>query len=153
MNSHFYYSETVIDRPLAEVFEFFSTAENLNKLTPQALEFKILTPLPIVMKQGALIDYKLKLSGIPFYWKTEISAWNPPYSFVDKQIKGPYKIWIHEHTFKEVNGKTHMRDMVEFLSPGWILEPIINALFVRKKVNEIFSYREKVLAELFPRSY
>ena len=149
MPSHFHITETIIDKPLQEVFEFFSNAQNLNLLTPPQLQFVILTPFPIAMKKGTLIDYKLKLSGIPFYWKTEIAAWEPPFRFVDKQLKGPYKIWIHEHRFEEKNGKTYMYDTVEFLSPGWFLEPIINKLFIEKKVKEIFAYREKKLKEIF----
>ena len=149
MPSHFHITETIINKPLQEVFEFFSNAQNLNLLTPPQLQFEILTPLPIAMKKGTLIDYKLKLSGIPFYWKTEIAAWEPPFRFVDKQLKGPYKIWIHEHRFEEKNGKTYMYDTVEFLSPGWFLEPIINKLFIEKKVKEIFTYREKKLKEIF----
>jgi ligand-binding SRPBCC domain-containing protein len=101
------------------------------------------------MKQGALIDYKIKLSGIPFHWKTEISKWEPPFIFVDKQLKGPYKVWIHEHRFEEKDNKTYMTDTVEFLSPGWILEPLINKFFIEKKVKGIFDYREQKLKELF----
>ena len=149
MPSHFHITETIINKPLQEVFEFFSNAQNLNLLTPPQLQFEILTPFPIAMKRGTLIDYKLKLSGIPFYWKTEIALWEPPFRFVDMQLKGPYKIWIHEHRFEEKNGKTYMYDTVEFLSPGWFLEPIINKLFIEKKVKEIFAYREKKLKEIF----
>jgi ligand-binding SRPBCC domain-containing protein len=101
------------------------------------------------MSKGTLIEYRIKLSGIPFNWKTEILAWEPPFRFIDSQIKGPYKIWIHEHTFEFIDGKTVMTDTVEFLSPGWIFEPIINKVFVEKKVKEIFEYRTKVLNDIF----
>ena len=132
------------------MFDFFSKAENLNELTPPDLQFKIVTPLPIKMFAGALIEYKIKLSGIPFGWKTKISVWDPPYQFVDEQLKGPYVRWHHTHTFKDLgDGRTAMVDRVEFLSPGWILEPLINALFVEKRVEEIFKYREQKLAEIF----
>ncbi|MFZ4614186.1 MAG: SRPBCC family protein [Bacteroidia bacterium] len=149
MKSHIHKSVTVFNKPLEEVFEFFSKAENLNKVTPEGLSFKILTPLPIKMSKGTLIEYRIKLSGIPFNWKTEILAWEPPFRFIDSQIKGPYKIWIHEHTFEFIDGKTVMTDTVEFLSPGWIFEPIINKVFVEKKVKEIFEYRTKVLNDIF----
>lgn len=141
--------KTIINKPLNEVFTFFSKAENLNKLTPAELQFKILTPLPIIMQKGALIDYKIKLSGIPFKWKTEIREWNPPFKFADQQLKGPYTKWYHEHIFSEENGKTIMIDKITYLSKGWILAPLLHFLFVDKRVKEIFNYREKVLNEMF----
>lgn len=150
MKSHILIKTTIIPKPLAEVFEFFSKAENLNAITPPDLQFKIITPLPIAMHTGARIDYRIKLSGIPFGWKTVISKWNPPYEFIDEQIKGPYVKWHHTHTFKELpNGTTEMTDRVEYLSPGWILEPLITALFVRSRVEKIFEYREQKLNDLF----
>jgi ligand-binding SRPBCC domain-containing protein len=131
------------------VFEFFSKAENLNKLTPPILEFKIITPLPIKMEKGTFIDYKIKLNGISFKWKTQITAWENNRRFIDTQIKGPYKIWIHEHLFEEENGQVKMTDTVQYLSPGWFLEPIINKLYISKKVEEIFAYRTIELDKLF----
>ena len=149
MKPHILFRETLIPKPLHEVFEFFSKAENLNTITPPELSFSIITPLPVEMKKGTIIDYKIKLNGIPFKWKTEITAWEPMARFVDKQIKGPYKMWVHEHRFYDKNGQTLMTDKVEFLSPGWFLEPVINNLFVSRKVNSIFDYREKRFKELF----
>ena len=146
---HILTKTTIINRPLVEVFNFFSNAENLNVITPPDMQFKIISPLPIQIKKGALIDYKIKVNGIPFKWQTEISEWQPNIRFVDQQIKGPYRVWIHEHTFEEVDGQTHMKDYVQFLSPGWFLEPLINKLFVEKKVKAIFEYREKILKDLF----
>jgi ligand-binding SRPBCC domain-containing protein len=146
---HILVKETVINRPLNEVFDFFSKAENLNKITPPDMQFRILTPLPINIQKGTLIDYKIKVNGIPFKWKTLISTWEPPLRFVDEQLRGPYNTWIHEHTFEERDGKTYMKDVVKFKSPGWILEPLINALFIEKKVKGIFEYREKMLNEFF----
>ena len=149
MKPHILETTTIIRRPLAEVFTFFSKAENLNLLTPPELQFHILTPTPIDMKAGTLIAYRIKLNGIPFKWKTEICVWNPPHQFVDQQLKGPYVRWHHTHSFREVNGITEMVDRVEYLSPGWILEPLINRLYVKKKVREIFEYREQQLKKLF----
>jgi len=146
---HFLTTTTVINKTLSEVFEFFSNAENLNKITPPDMQFKILTPLPIIIKKGTLIDYKIKVNGIPFNWQTEITEWEPNKRFIDKQLKGPYRVWIHEHTFEEKDGKTIMNDHVQFLSPGWFLEPIINKLFIEKKLKGIFAYREKILTNLF----
>ena len=149
MKPHVYNQVTYINRPLSEVFEFFSKAENLNKLTPPILEFKIITPLPIKMEKGTFIDYKIKLNGISFKWKTQITAWENNHRFIDTQIKGPYKIWIHEHLFEEENGQVKMTDTVQYLSPGWFLEPIINKLYISKKVEEIFAYRTIELDKLF----
>jgi len=146
---HFLTTTTVINKPLSEVFEFFSNAENLNKITPPDMQFKILTPLPIIIKKGTLIDYKIKVNGIPLNWQTEITEFEVNKRFIDKQLKGPYRVWIHEHTFEEKDGKTIMNDHVQFLSPGWFLEPIINKLFIEKKVKGIFAYREKILTNLF----
>lgn len=140
---------TIIPRPLAEVFDFFSKAENLNELTPPELSFKILTPTPILMEAGIHIKYKIVLAGIPMYWKTLISTWNPPFEFVDEQLAGPYTIWHHRHRFEEVNGQTKMTDTITYQSKGWILAPFLHWLFVDKKVKQIFEYREAKLHELF----
>ncbi len=149
MKTHILETVTIIHKPLLEVFDFFSKAENLNILTPPELHFKIITPLPIKMEPTTIIDYRIKLNGISFNWRTEICNWEPPYRFVDQQLKGPYKKWHHTHSFIEKNGVTEMTDRIEFLSPGWIFEPIINALFIEKKVKKIFAYREKKLKEIF----
>jgi len=150
MKPHILVRTTVIKRPLNEVFDFFSKAENLNLLTPPALQFKILTPLPIKMAAGAIIDYRIKLNGIPFNWKTEICEWKVNEYFVDQQIEGPYLIWHHTHSFKAIPEGTEMTDEVKYLSPGWILEPIIQALFIKSKVESIFDYRNNQLKQIFP---
>ncbi len=143
---------TIINRPLSEVFDYFSKAENLNSLTPPELNFSILTPLPIEMYSGRLIDYKIELMGISFKWKTEITEWVPNQKFVDQQLKGPYKIWHHQHIFKDLGDKTEMTDIITYQSIGWIFAPFIHWLFVDQKVKEIFAYREKVLNEIFGQS-
>ena len=97
-------AETWLPRPLAEVFHFFSDAENLEKITPPWLKFWIVSPRPIEMQTGTLIDYKLRLKELPLRWQSEISVWDPPYCFVDEQRKGPYRVWKHEHRFEEQTG-------------------------------------------------
>ena len=141
--------KTVIARPLQEVFEFFSKAENLDALTPPHLKFKIITPTPIPMFAGQLIKYKISLFGIPFYWKTRITEWIPGKKFADEQLSGPYTKWYHEHLFEEINGSTHMVDRITYLSKGWIFAPLLHWLFVDKNVIGIFEYREQRLKELF----
>lgn len=143
------YRKTEVNRPIDEVFEFFAKAENLNAITPPELNFKIITPLPIEMKKGTLIDYKIRLSGIPFGWKTEISQWEPPFRFVDTQIKGPYRVWIHEHEFESQGSKTIVKDIVSYLPPGWLLEPVIHRLAVKKKLEYIFDYRMEKIKSIF----
>ena len=149
MAYHILTKETLITQNINTVFDFFSKAENLNRITPPELGFNILTSLPLEMKKGTVIEYRIKLNGIPFNWKSEITKWEPPYCFEDTQIKGPYKIWIHEHRFKEAGENTLMTDTVKYLSPGGFLEFIPHNLIVRKKVEAIFEYREKVLTEFF----
>ncbi|HMS42161.1 MAG TPA: SRPBCC family protein [Pyrinomonadaceae bacterium] len=141
--------EQIIKRPQAEVFEFFANAGNLEKITPPELNFHIITPQPIDIKKGAVIDYQLKLRGIPITWKTEITQWNPPFDFVDTALKSPYKQWIHLHTFEEgKNGETIMRDIVRYRLP---LEPLgdLAHFYVKKELKYIFDYRYKVIEEIF----
>ena len=143
--SHFY-REQWINSPLIEVFEFFSQAKNLESITPDFLNFKILTPEPIVMREGLLIDYQLRLRGIPFRWQSEISTWDPPYCFVDDQVKGPYREWHHRHTFKEEGEGTCVIDDVRYRIWGgsWV-----DRLLVRPEVERIFNYRREKLAAYF----
>lgn len=149
MKPHVLEVTTIINKPLDIVFDFFSKAENLNELTPPELSFKILTPLPIEMRKGAIIDYRIKLNGIPFNWKTEICTWEPGKQFTDQQLKGPYVKWHHTHSFEAMGNQTKMTDRIEYLSPGWFLEPLIHHLFVKKRVEGIFIYREQKLHEIF----
>lgn len=140
---------TWLPRPLDEVFAFFSDAANLEKLTPDFLRFRILTEQPVEMKPGALIDYRIKVHGLPMRWRTRISVWEPPHRFVDEQLKGPYRMWIHEHSFREVDGGTEVRDVVRYRVPGWILEPVIHRFVVGPDVERIFQYRQEILEKLF----
>lgn len=138
--------ETFIPRPLNDVFKFFSKAENLERLTPPKLKFNILTATPIAMQKGALIEYRIRLLGLPFKWRTEITLWDPPVKFQDIQLKGPYKKWQHTHRFKEVRNGTQMTDDVVYQLPF----SAISALFVKKQIASIFAYRKEQLDTLFP---
>ncbi len=124
--------------PIDRVFEFFADARNLEKLTPPALRFEVLTPEPILMRQGLLLDYRLRLHGFPFYWQSEITVWDPPRRFEDSQRRGPYRWWVHEHSFVEDNGGTLMSDKVHYGVPGGAL---VHSLFVARELRNIFGYR------------
>jgi ligand-binding SRPBCC domain-containing protein len=145
MKIHQLASETVLDAPLEEVFDFFSKAENLAELTPDTLGFHILTPLPIEMKPGTLIDYNLKIRGIPVRWQTEITVWEPNVRFIDTQLKGPYAQWIHEHRFAAEGNKTRMWDKVDYALPFGFLGEIAHAAYVCREVQGIFAFREKAI--------
>lgn len=142
-------SELWLPRPLSEVFPFFADARNLQRITPPWLSFEVLTPAPIEMRPGTRIDYRLRVHGVPLRWQSEITAWEPPYRFVDEQRRGPYRLWHHEHTFREQNGGTLCGDVVQYASRGGPLRPLIEALFVRRDVDRIFRYRREVLEREF----
>ncbi len=133
--------------PRDRVFAFFSDAFQLETLTPAFLQFKVLTAPPIRIQAGTLIDYRLRLHGIPLRWRSRISVWEPPFRFVDEQLWGPYRRWYHEHSFEEVDGGTLCRDVVDY--SVWGGRPI-EALFVRPDVRKIFAFRQTELRELFP---
>ena len=140
---------TILPLPRESVFDFFSRAENLELLTPPWLSFRILTPRPIQMYEGALIDYQLRLHGIPLRWRSEITVLEPPHRFVDEQRQGPYRLWVHEHRFTEVDGGTKVEDRVRYAVLGGAL---VARLFVTPDVRRIFDYRQKRLRDLFEAS-
>lgn len=142
--------EIVVPRPISEVFPFFADAFNLERITPPWLKFRVLTPRPIEMRPGAQIDYRLRLHGIPLRWRSEISDWAPPFRFVDRQVRGPYALWVHEHRFEECPAGTIMRDHVCYAVPGgaW-LGGLLHAMYVGRSVRGIFEYRSRVLGEIF----
>lgn len=133
-----------LPRPRAEVFSFFSNAHNLETITPPWLKFEVLTPAPIAMRPGTLIDYRIRIHGVPVRWRTEITVWQPPYQFVDEQLRGPYRLWHHTHNFEERDGGTLCTDQVRYYPHGGAL---MNWLFVRRDVEKIFDYRRQKLLE------
>lgn len=147
---------TVVPRPIDEVFAFFADAGNLEQLTPPWLAFSILTPRPIEMTEGTLIDYRLRVHGLPLRWRSEITAWDPPHRFVDEQRKGPYRLWHHEHRFEpdaspgeapgpEDAGSTRVIDRVDYAV--WF--DLVVHPFVRRDLETIFDYRQARLREVF----
>ncbi len=129
------------------VFEFFSQAENLERLTPPFLKFRILTPTPVTMRVGTIIDYRLSLRGVPITWQSEITVWQPPSRFVDEQRRGPYRRWRHTHAFERRDGGTLVTDHVEYATWGGAL---VNALVVAPDLARIFRFRRAMLSEHFP---
>ena len=142
-------AEQFVPRPLAEVFEFFSQAENLQKLTPAWLHFRILSVEPAPVRKGTLIRYSLRWRIFPIYWTTEIIEWDPPHRFVDLQLKGPYKLWHHEHRFVAEGNGTRITDEVQYQLPFGVFGSIAHKLKVRKDVETIFAYRTDVVNRLF----
>jgi ligand-binding SRPBCC domain-containing protein len=141
-----FHTELWLPRPRTEVFQFFTDVQNLETITPSWVNFQVLTPKPVVLRQGALIDYRICVHGFPLCWRTEITEWSPPHQFVDVQLHGPYKLWHHTHTFEERDGGTLCRDDVRYRPPGGAL---MNWLFVRRDVERIFAYRQQRLREIF----
>jgi len=133
----------------SKLFPFFADARNLERLTPPSLRFEILTPGEIRMEAGATIDYRLRVSGFPVRWRTVIKVWEPPLRFVDVQTKGPYALWRHTHTFEETPQGTMMRDRVEYALPFGPLGELAHRLFVARQLERIFSFRARVVAEMF----
>jgi uncharacterized protein (TIGR01777 family) len=142
-----YSAKQFVPFPRSEVFSFFSRAENLEILTPPWLNFHILDQSTPTVKKETLINYKLNIHGVPVKWRTLIKEWNPDSSFVDFQLKGPYKLWHHRHKFEDVPGGTLISDDVTFQIPGWIFGKMLLPL-IKKDVQEIFAYRQEKIKEL-----
>ena len=139
-------SRVTLPHPRGEVFEFFANAENLELLTPTWLHFSIRTPLPVDMRLGAAIRYRIRLRGIPITWVSEITEWDPPCYFEDIQVRGPYRKWVHRHYFEETSEGTLAIDDVKYRVPGG---PVVNKLFVAGELKRIFDYRRAKLLKSF----
>ena len=143
-----------IERPLPEVFEFFANAANLEAITPPFLRFRIVTPLPLEMRAGTRIEYRLSLWGAPLHWRTLISCFEPNRRFIDEQESGPYASWHHVHEFESEGTSTRMHDRVTYRLPLGLLGTLAHALWVERQLRAIFDYRstaiERLLAERAP---
>jgi ligand-binding SRPBCC domain-containing protein len=146
MKTHRFQTQLWLPQPRDRIFLFFSNPHNLDRLTPAWLKFEILTPLPVLMKQGALLDYRLRIRGLPVRWQSEITVWDPPGRFIDRQTRGPYSLWIHKHLFEDCQGGTLIGDNVEYAAPGG---RIVQKFFVAPDLERIFKHRHRVLEELF----
>ena len=135
-----------VARDLETTFRFFADTGNLQRLTPPWLDFAILTPQPISMAAGSLIDYRIRVHGVPIRWRTEIAEWRPPHGFVDQQLKGPFWMWRHTHSFVAADGGTMVEDTVRYRPVGGSL---IHRLFVRRDLERIFMFRQREILAAF----
>jgi hypothetical protein len=149
MKESYFTSEIWLPGPASQIFSFFGDARNLEIITPPWLHFEILTKDPIEMQKGTLIDYQHSLRGIQLRWQSKIEVWEPPRRFIDIQIKGPYRRWHHEHVFVPRDNGTLCIDHVRYAVPGGLL---VDRLFVRRDVENIFEFRSERLLALFQRS-
>lgn len=140
--------EVVLDAPIEAVFAFFGDPGNLNRITPPWLDFRIVSCSTATIGSGTLIDYRLRIRGVPIRWRSRILDWDPPHGFADEQVRGPYRKWIHHHSFEDLGGRTRCRDHVAYTVPGGAL---VDRLFVRPDVERIFDYRTEQLARILGR--
>lgn len=152
MRIHTLHREQRLEGTPEDVFPFFADARNLEQITPPLLGFDVITPGPIEMHVGTLIEYRLKVHRVPLSWLTSIQAWEPPHRFVDMQVRGPYALWHHTHTFEATDdGGTLMRDVVRYSVGFGALGELADRLFVARDVEAIFAYRERAVPALLGR--
>ncbi len=142
-------SEQFVPRPRDEVFAFFARPENLGTITPRWLDFQVLTPSPVPMHQGAVIDYVIRLGALPTRWRTMITSHDPPFRFVDEQLSGPYSFWHHTHEFVEKEGGTLIRDRVLYVLPMGDLGALVAGPLIRRRLDAIFAHRRRVIGARF----
>ena len=137
-------SSTILPLELEAVFAFFAEAQNLERITPPELSFRLVSPAPLEIGKDTVIDYRLRLWGIPFSWRSLIAHWDPPHTFVDEQIQGPYKLWHHTHTFAAVDGGTKIEDRVLYRLPLWHVGEVARPL-IKLHLRRIFFYRQRAI--------
>ncbi len=149
MTVYIFECEMVAPVSVQEAFSVFENPHNLAEITPPWLNFKITTKDRIAMRKGAEIDYTIRWMGVPIRWNTLITEYEAPFVFVDEQVRGPYKLWRHTHTFKPCEAGTIVADRVEYALPFGILGRIAHTVMVRNQLEAIFRFRQKRLAEMF----
>jgi ligand-binding SRPBCC domain-containing protein len=134
--------------PLEQVFAFFSSARNLERITPSWLRFEVRTPEPVRMEAGTLIDYQLHYRGVPLGWTSQIELWEPRRQFVDRQLRGPYGLWHHRHTFSETAAGTIIEDEVHYAAPFGRLGELAQPLLIERDLRRIFDYRQAAVRRI-----
>ena len=137
-----------LERPLEEVFEFFAAARNLERITPTWLRFEVLTPEPVAMEVGSLIDYRLRVHGLALGWTSQIEVWEPGVQFVDRQLRGPYGLWHHRHRFERSGAGTSVSDEVHYAVPFGAIGELAHPLFVRRDLERIFDHRHEAVRRI-----
>jgi ligand-binding SRPBCC domain-containing protein len=148
MSVHVLEREQLVSAPVADVFSFFAQARNLEAITPPWLRFEVVGPEPIPMGRGTLIDYRLRLHGVPVRWTSRIEEWEEGRAFVDRQLRGPYRLWHHRHEFVACGDATVVRDRVRYALPLGRLGALAHAAFVRRDLDRIFDFRRAAVARL-----
>ncbi|HLI60425.1 MAG TPA: SRPBCC family protein [Solirubrobacteraceae bacterium] len=148
MAVHRLHAEQHVDRPIDEVFSFFAAARNLERITPPWLRFEVRTPEPVEMAEGTLIDYRLRVHGVPVGWTSQIEVWRPGCEFVDRQLRGPYRLWHHRHRFRAAAGGTVVSDEVHYAPPLGPVGELAHPLFVRRDLQRIFAYRRDAVRRI-----
>lgn len=139
-------TEQHVPLPAQEAFAFYADAMNLEAIPPSWLGFRVITPAPVELHPGARIEYRLRLHRVPVRWLTEITEWEPGRRFVDTQVRGPYRLWEHEHTFSPAAGGTLIRDRVRYRLPLGLLGALAHLAFVRRDLRRIFAFRQHEVA-------
>lgn len=141
---HVFATKMQLPLPQEQVFAFFADAANLERITPPELQFQILTQQPMQLREGALIDYRLRLFHIPLRWQTQITRWRPPIEFVDEQLHGPYRLWVHRHRFRSDHDHAIIEDDVHYRLPFAPLGELVHPL-VRLELQRIFRFRAEAI--------
>lgn len=146
MRAHLLERDQSVPLGVEEAFSFYGDPANLERITPPWLRFRVLDPRPASLSAGARLEYSLVLHRFPVRWITEIRSWEPPHRFVDFQVKGPYALWEHTHTFEPVDGGTLIADQVRYAIPYGPLGALAHVAFVRRDLRRIFDYRRDAVA-------
>lgn len=144
-----YKNSVIVPDTIESVFDFFNRPENLVKLMPSFMSFQLLTPGQLIMKEGAIFDYKVSVFGIPNRWTTYISDYNPPYSFADIQLKGPHSYWHHVHEFEQSHNGTRVSDTIHYVMPLGILGQLADVCVMAPIVSRLFNHRKRVIEQTF----
>lgn len=150
MAEHLLERSQVVRSPLEDTYDFFADPRNLEAITPAWLQFRIVEA-PERLERGSLLRYRLRLFGVPIGWRTEITEWNPPRGFTDTQLRGPYRVWVHEHRLEPAGTGTLVRDRIRYRIPLGPLGLVLNHILVRRWLTRIFDFRAQRMAELLTR--